>query len=107
MSHIQHRLTDTLQRISVVLGATPEQHAQFEKWALEQLRSLLAAERESRKALQWKTMVIRQEYLELQKELSTGISVTGRTELLRAARKEWLHAVLELVDELLEQREAA
>jgi hypothetical protein len=107
MSHIHERLTETLERISVVLGATPAQHEQFEQWALAQLKSLVAAERDNRKALQWQAMDFRQQYLELQQELSTGIAVTGRTHLLRAARKEWLGAVLELVDELLDQRQAA
>lgn len=107
MSHLHHHLTDTLHRISAVLGASLEQHERFERWALEQLKSLVAAERESRKALQWKATDLRQQYLELQKELSAGISVTGRTELMRAARKEWLAAVLELVDDLLDRRDAA
>ncbi|MFO0598756.1 MAG: hypothetical protein U0228_25850 [Myxococcaceae bacterium] len=100
------RLKDTLGRISAVLGATPEQHAQFEKWAILQLKLLVNAEKEGRQALHWQAMEFRQEYLELQQELSTGISVTGRTELLRAARREWLSTVLEFLDGLLEQKAA-
>lgn len=107
MSQSHLRLTEALDRISVVLGATPAQRTEFETWAVAQLKTLVRAENESRQELRWQAMEFKQEYLELQKELSTGISVTGRTELLRAARKEWLAAVLELVDELLEERAAA
>lgn len=107
MSPSHQRLIETLNRISVVLGATPEQHATFETWALGQLKILVNAETESREALRWQAMQFRQEYLELQRELSVRISVTGRTELLRAARREWLEAVLDLVDSLVEPRVAA
>jgi hypothetical protein len=107
MSQRHLRLTEALDRISVVLGANPAQRNEFETWAVAQLKTLVRAENESRQELRWQAMEFKQEYLELQKELSTGISVTGRTELLRAARKEWLAAVLELVDELLEGRAAA
>ena len=100
-------LSQVLGRISTVLGATPEQHAQFERWALAQLKVLLAAQREGPDALRWQAMEFRQEYLELQRELSTGISVTGRTELLRAARKEWLSEVLAFIEPLLQERDAA
>jgi len=102
-----HRLTEALERISSVLGATPEQHAVFERWALVQLKVLLNAERDGRESLRWQAMEFRQEYLELQHELTTGITVTGRTELVRAARKEWLMTVLEFVDGLLDERDAA
>lgn len=101
------QLTETLGRISSVLGATPEQHQKFERWALAQLKVLLAAEREGGDGLRWQAMEFRQEYLELQQELSTGITVTGRTELLRAARKEWLASVLEFVEGLLEAQQKA
>ncbi len=107
MSPAHHRLVETLNRISVVLGATPEQHTIFETWALQQLKALVNAETESREALQWQALQIRQEYLELQRELSIGITSTGRTELLRVARREWLEAVLDLVDSLVEPRAAA
>ncbi|MFT3708808.1 MAG: hypothetical protein QM817_14255 [Archangium sp.] len=100
------RLTDAMSRISAVLGANPEQHATFEKWALQKLNQLLSAQRDSRKSLQWQAMEFRQEYLELQKELSTGITVTGRTELVRAARKEWLSSLLEFLDAVLERAAA-
>ena len=107
MSQSHIRLTEALERISVVLGATPAQRTEFEAWAVVQLKTLVRAENESRQELRWQAMEFKQEYLELQKDLSMGISVTGRTELLRAARKEWLSVVLELVDELLEERAAA
>lgn len=102
-----HHLREALSRISSVLGATPEQHRQFEDWALARLKLLVNAELDGRQTLLWQAMQLRQEYLELQQELSTGISVTGRTELLRAARREWLGAVLEFVDDLIEGRKAA
>ena len=51
-----------------MLGPHAEQHAVFEHWALR-----------------WQAMEFRQQYLELQRELSMGIAVTGRTELVRAA----------------------
>ena len=104
---MSHPLQQTLDRISVVLGATPEQHATFEKWALTRLEQLVRAEKESRNALLQRSMELKQEYLELQHELRTGISVTGRTELARAARKDWLEAVLDFVEDLLDHRAAA
>lgn len=107
MSPTHQRLVETLNRISVVLGATPEQHAIFETWALQQLKALVNAEKESRQALQWQALQFRQEYLELQQALSIGIASTGRTEMLRLARREWLEAVLDLVDSLVEPRVAA
>ena len=107
MTPAHQRLVETLNRISVVLGATPEQHATFEAWALRQLQALVSAETDSREALRWQALQFRQEYLELQRELSIGIAATGRTELLRTARREWLGAVLELVDSLVELRAAA
>jgi hypothetical protein len=107
MASTQHQLIDTLNRIGNVLSANPEQHATFERWALLQLRLLVNAEKESRQALVWQAMEFRQEYLELQHELSMGIAVTGRTELLRSARREWLESVLALVEGLLEERRAA
>ncbi len=107
MSPSQHHLAESLKRISAVLGATPEQHAVFEHWALAQLRALVNAEQENRQALRWQAMEFRQQYLELQQELSMGIAVTGRTELVRAARKEFLCAILDLVDELIDERAAA
>jgi hypothetical protein len=100
-------LRAVLSRISSVLGATPEQHRQFETWALERLRLLVNAERDGRQTLLWQALQFRQEYLELQHDLAAGISATGRTELLRSARKEWLAAVLEFVDGLIEDRRAA
>lgn len=107
MSPAQQRLVETLQRISVALGPTPEQHAIFETWALQQLQALVNAETESRGALQWQALQLRQEYLELQRTLSIGIASTGRAEVLRIARREWLEAVLDLVDCLVEPRAAA
>ncbi len=107
MSPAHQRLVETLDRISVVLAATPEQHAIFEDWALQQLQTLVKAETESRDALQWQALQFRQEYLELQRTLSIGIASTGRTELLRIARREWLEAVLDLVDSLVAPRAAA
>jgi hypothetical protein len=107
MTPSQEHLARTLDRIADVLGATPEQHATFQKWAQQHLQMLVNAEKEGRQQLKWQATEFRQEYLELQKELQAGIVVTGRTELLRAARKEWLQAILELVDDLLSDNEAA
>lgn len=100
------QLRDTLTRITDVLGATPEQHEAFEKWALLKLKLLVNAEKEGRQRLLWQAHDLRQEYLELVHDLTTGMSVTGRTELMRTARKEWLSAVLDFVDDLLEARAA-
>lgn len=104
--HDGQKLTETMSRISVVLGANPTQAAAFEQWALGKMKHLVNAQRDSRASLQWQAMELRQEYLELQKDISTGISVTGRTELMRAARKEWLGSLLEFVDSLLERAAA-
>lgn len=106
MSPSYQRLVDALDRVSVVLAATPEEHAAFEHWALSQLRSLVSAETESRESLRWRATQLRQEHLALEFELSLG-SATARTRLLRAARREWLEAVLDLVDSLVEPRAAA
>ncbi len=99
-------LRETLTRISHVLGTTPEQHDAFEKWALLKVKLLVNAEREGRQHLLSQATDLRQEYLELQSEFRNGVAVTGRTELLRAARIEWLAAVLDFVDGLLEARAA-
>lgn len=99
-------LRETLTRISNVLEATPEQHDTFEKWALLKLKLLVNAEKEGRRYLLSQATDLRQEYLELQADVTTGIAVTGRTELVRAARIEWLAAVLDFVDGLLEARAA-
>lgn len=107
MSPAHQRLVETLQRISVALEPTPELHATFETWALEQLQALVNAETESREALRWQALQLRQEYLELQRALAIGVTSTGRTELLRVVRCEWLEAVLDLVDSLVEPRAAA
>lgn len=100
--HDAQRLTETMSRITVVLGANPAQSAEFEEWALRKMKQLVNAQRDSHQSLRWQAMELRQEYLELQQEISTGIGVTGRTELMRAARKEWLGTLLEFVDSLLE-----
>ncbi len=102
----RHQLHETLNRISSILGATPEQHHIFEGWALGQLRALVKAEKESEASLRWLALEYRHQYLELQQDLTNGIVVTGRTDLLRTARKEWLSSLLDWVDQLQEERAA-
>jgi hypothetical protein len=93
-------LSETLDRISEALASAPEERRRFDVWAEELLGGLVRAERESRLALRWQAMQLRLQLLELQRQTTARRGTTGRTELLRLARVEWLDAVLDLVDSL-------
>lgn len=95
-----HRLSEPLARCEAVLSDAPEQRDDFEVWAVTLLDELCAAERSSRLALQWKLMQLRLEALDLDREVKLDHPVSARSQLARLARREWLWAVLKVVDEL-------
>lgn len=95
-----NRLTEPLARCEALLSDAPEQRHAFEVWAVTVLDELCGAERASRLALQWKLMQLRLEALDLDRDVQRKRPVSARTQLARIARREWLWAVLKLVDEL-------
>lgn len=102
MSVAHDTLAEPLARCEVVLGDSPEQLRDFETWAVGVLDELVTAERASRLALQWKLMQLRLEALDLDREVKLRHPVSARSHLARLARREWLWAVLRLVDGLTE-----
>jgi hypothetical protein len=98
----RERLEPLMRRIAETLGSDSKELVKFEKWALGLMQALLAAGTESRAALVQQVQLTRAELLELQHDISVGIAATGRTELLRVCRREWLMSLVDFVDELFD-----
>lgn len=98
----RERLEPLMQRIAETLGSDAKELVKFERWALGLMQSMLAAGRESRSALVQQVQLARAELLELQHDISVGITATGRTELLRICRREWLMSLVDCIDELFD-----
>ncbi len=96
------RLAPLLQRISDALGPEAHELETFERWALLITESLLAAGRDSRSALLEELQRSRAALMELCTGEFVGFSATGRIELMRSCRREWLSTLLELVESLVE-----
>jgi hypothetical protein len=97
------RLAPLLDRISEALGPEAHELETFERWALLVTESLLAAGRDSRSALLEELQRSRAALLELCTGEFLGFSATGRIELMRSCRREWLTTLLELVESFVEE----
>ncbi len=100
MASMWERLAVPLSRCEAVLSAQPEQRREFEVWAVKLLDDLLRAERLGPRVLEARLPALRREVHALDGALNRHGEVSARSQLMRLARREWLLAVLELVDEL-------
>lgn len=102
-------MTDTLEPAAQLahpfarcqrLFPTPELRDDFERWALGVLDELVAAERKSRRHLEWVLTRLRLEVLDAGRTLEADAGVSARTRLMQLARRDWLEAVLALAEAL-------
>ncbi|MEW6430624.1 MAG: hypothetical protein AB1730_03870 [Myxococcota bacterium] len=98
MSSAPEVLSRTLSRCEAALRAQPERRRDFEAWAVTTLDALVAAERQGRAALDLKLSSLRLEMLELER---AAVCPDAPSLPEHVARREWLQAVLRVVDELM------
>lgn len=102
MTPAHAHLVPALVRCTHVLEFAPALRADFEVWAVTVLDELCEAAGQGRQSLQWHAMPLRLELLDLQRTVARDFAVTGGTKVSRMARRDWLEAVLKLVDALLD-----
>lgn len=93
------RLAPLLATIGETLGPNSDATLKFEKWALSLNESLVSAAKESHGALWAHVQMLKQELSELRRDITVGLEVTGRTELIRVCRREWLTHLVTLIEE--------
>lgn len=103
MTSAHTHLVPTLTRCTHVLESAPGLRADFEVWAVTVLDELCEAASRGRQSLQWHAMPLRLELLDLQRTVQRDFAMTGGTKVSRMARRDWLEAVLRLVDALLDE----
>ncbi len=98
MDLTHERLSPMLYRITETLKDNPEELHAFERWAVAVLQGLVAAAGEGDAPLKRVLMDLGHELADLQRDLS-AIHVTGRSQVRRMCRREWLTTLIELVDQ--------
>jgi hypothetical protein len=101
------RLASLMESITETLGANPEQVSAFQSWALHVSRMTALATKGTQHELRAHVLELRQELAELQHDLTVSINATGRTQVMRLCKREWLGYMLELVEDSFPERAAA
>lgn len=91
-------LSGALSRCEATLRDQPQQRRDFEAWAVATLDELVDAERAGRVALQSTLAALRLHVLDLDRALGAADAQPSPEQL---ARRDWLQAVLQVVDELM------
>lgn len=98
MDLTHERLSPLLDRITEALKDNPDELRAFERWAVAVLQNLATAAAEGDAPLKALLMDLWHELADLQRDM-TAIHVTGRSQVRRMCRREWLTTLIELVDQ--------